>query len=264
VLAAAVLLGAGPLFADKTYSANKKANKLYNQGNYEKSLEQYDQALLESPGDSRLKMNKGSALYKLNDFGKAEESYHEAEEVKDPKARADLHYNLGNALYRQGESMEMHGNQQASEKYKAAVQEYIKALDFRPSDKDSKWNLQLTQLKIKNLENQQQNQQNKDQQGKDQQNQQDQDKQNRKQDKNSDKDKQDQDRQGQKQDQPDKNKDTGEKEKPQPQPSQQQDPQMEKKEAERLIEQFADDEDKLNKPPRKAGVAKTVAPEKDW
>ena len=264
-----------PAFADELYSKNKKANSLYQSKNYDGALKSYDNLILEFPVEQKLKMNKGSALYRLGDFDKAEEAYGQAKEIKDKKALAALYYNQGNAQFMEGERLGAQNGQQAMEKYKAALENYIKSLDVRPADRDAKWNVQLAQKKIKQMEQQQQKQQNnkdnkqnkdnKDQNKQDQkqqnQDKKNQDKQNQKQDQKNNNEKKQNDQQNQQQDQ---NKKDQEKQKPEPTPQQQKQEDMKKDEAKRIIEQFSDDDKELNKKPEKIGVAGQKKVEKDW
>lgn len=256
-----ILLIITSAFADATYNKNKKANKLYEQGKYAEALSLYEEALLEDPDEKKLSMNKGSAQYRLDDFNSAEESYKNALTVDDTKARADLLYNMGNIYHTQGDQLAPTGNPQAMEKYKAARDNYIKSLDLRPYDRDAKWNLQLTQLKIKELEKQQQQQQQQD--NKDQ-NKQDQDKQNQNQQQDK-KDQQQQDKQDQqkKDQQQQKPEDQQQEQKPQPKP-QKSEEDMKKEEAMRLLRQYADDDKELNKPQKKMRALMGKKPEKDW
>lgn len=270
-------------YADQAYTKNRKANKLYSQGKYAEALTLYDEALLESPQEKRLAANKGSSQYRLNEFDAAEESYKSALAVQDPKVQADIHYNLGNLYNMQGDQLAQSGDQKAMDKYKAARDSYIKSLDLRQSDRDAKWNLQLTQMKIKQLEQQQKqqqdnkdNQDNKDKQNKDDQKQ-NQD-QNQKQDQNKDKqDKQDNKEQQQDQQKQDEKKDQqqqqqqsqeqeqkDQQEKQQPQPKEQSKEDLQKEEALRLLMQYSDDDKDLNKPQKKIRAVGTKQPEKDW
>lgn len=253
-------------FADATYNKNKKANKLYEKGKYAEALSLYEEALVENPNEKKLSMNKGSAHYRLDDFTSAEESYKNALTVDDTKTRADLHYNMGNIYNMQGDQMLQTGNQQAMEKFKAARDSYIKSLDLRPNDKDAKWNLQLTQMKIKELEKQQQQQQDNKDQNKQDQNKQNQDQKQDKKDQQQ-KDKQDQQKKEEeekkKDQQQQKPEDQQQEQKPQPKP-QKSEENMEKEEAMRLLQQYADDDKDLNKPQKKMRALMGKKPEKDW
>lgn len=259
--------------ADEVYSKNRKANKLYKEKKYEDALKLYDDALLVSPSDNALKMNRGSALYRLGDFEKAEEMYSSALSSDDKKKRADAHFNLGNILFSKAQQMEQSGDQGATDKYKAALENYIQSLDLRPEDKDAKWNLQLAHQKVKQMQQQQQQQQqNQNKDNKDNKDKQDQDKNNQN---NQNQDKKEQEQQKENQDKQDKeNQDQQNKEDKQDQEQQQQKPQQQrqqeadkeeikKEEAERIIELYADDADSLNKPMKKTG-ARIPKPEKDW
>jgi tetratricopeptide (TPR) repeat protein len=152
---------------DEIYSKNENANKLYKKGEYEDALKLYEDALLLSPSEERLKANKGAAEYQMGNYEKAQESFKNSLSIKNKQKRADIHYNLGNTLFKHGEQLQKAGNPSAQEKYKAAIEEYIKTLDIRPNDTDTKWNLQLAHKRIQEIKQQQQQQQNSDKQNKD-------------------------------------------------------------------------------------------------
>ena len=275
---------ASAAFSDQLYTKNKKANQLYKKGEYKDALKMYEDLAVESPTEPKIKMNKGSALLQMDSLDRAEESYNSAATgLKDKKALADLYYNLGNAQYMQGEKLAAQQNQGASEKYKAALENYIKSLDLRPHDRDAKWNLQLANAKMKQMQNQQQKNQNdknkndkndkkQDQknqqqdQKKNDQNKQDQNKKDQNKDQQNKDNKQQQDKNNQDQQkqnaQNDKNKQ--DQQKPEPTPQQQKQEDMKKDEARKLIELYSDDEHDLNKKPEKAGVIGERKGEKDW
>ena len=281
-------------YADKIHELNSKANSLYKKGKYEEALALYEDALVRSPADKKLGMNKAAAQYQFGDFETAEATLRGADSLTDKKTMADLHYNLGNILYRQGEQMEASGGEGAMDKFKASRDEFIKSLDLKNSDRDSKWNLQMAQQKIKQME-QQQNKDNKDQdkdkkdqdkkdqdkkqdskdkkdQDKKDQDKKDQDKKDqdkKDQDKNSkdDQDKKDQDKKDQdkKEDSKDKKDQDNKDKKEEPQPSpQQKEKEMKQQEAKRLIEQFSDDAKELNKPKKQIGIIQGKSLDQDW
>lgn len=280
-----VITAAVHSYSDETYSKNKRGNNLYKNKEYKEALKVYDDALLLSPSDSRLKMNKGSTHYQLGEFDKAEEAYNAALSSENKQQRADAHYNMGNILFREGVQMYQQGPQQALEKFKSAYDHYVKSLEIRPSDTDTKWNLQLAHHVMKQLEQQQQQQQqqdqNKDQNNKDDKNKQDQNKNNQnqdqkdqqqQQDKKEDQNKQDQNKDQQKQDEQKQDqqnqqdqKDQKEQQQKQMQQSEMKEQQdLKKEEAKRIIEMYADDADTLNKPMTKQKAAGSRQPLQDW
>jgi Ca-activated chloride channel homolog len=265
------------VFADEVYAKNKKGNDYYKKEKFDDALKQYDDALLVAPSDTLLKMNRGSTLYRLGRFQEADSAYAGTLSMKNRRKLADAHYNLGNIQFKEGDMLMQGGGQGADEKFKSALQNYIAALDLRPDDKNAKWNIELTQRRIKQQEQQQKNQKNQDKnkdnkqdkkqnqndQDKNDQNKNKQDKQNQeKQDKKQDRDKKDNDKNNE-QNQNSKN-DQQQQEPPKPRPQDKKED-MKKKEAERIIMQFADDADSLNKPPKKKGFGLMQhKPEKDW
>lgn len=285
--ALAVFCTAGPLHADQLYSKNKKANQLYKKQHYADALKLYDDLSVEAPNEPKIKMNQGSAHYQMGDFDKAEESYNAAiPGLKDKKTLASAYYNLGNIHFMQGEQLGAQGKQEAMDKYKSALENYIKALDCSPRDRDAKWNLQLTSAKIKEMQNQQQKQ-NKNDQNKNDKNKNDKQNQQQNKDQKNDQNKKDQqnkdqqNKEQQKKDQQNKdnqnNKDQDQKnqnsqdnqqqqnqQKPQPQPAQRKQEDMKKDDARKLLELYSDDEHDLNKKPEKQGIAGQKKNEKDW
>jgi Ca-activated chloride channel family protein len=275
--------------ADQTYDKTSKANRLYEQGKYDEALELYNEALIENPEAKKLAANKGSALHRLGNYDEAVKSYQEALSIEDKQALAATYYNLGNTLVKKGDELHGAGDPSAMEQYKQARQNYIQSLDLKPHDTDTKWNLQLVQKRIEELkqqqqQQQQQNEQDKNKQDKDKNKDQQQDKnrqQNKdnqeQQDKNRQKEQNEQqDQQQQQQDeQRDRNQDQNhqqqqqqegdrqDEQKPRPRPGEQRED-MEKQEARRLLQQYADDEDQLNKPRREMKTGKTRDPERDW
>jgi len=250
--------------ADEAGAKNRKANKLYSKGQYEEALKLYDDALLLDPSNGKLKMNKGSALYRLEELDEAEKSYQDALASQlNKRTAADAHYNLGNIQYRQAEKLESAGDAaSARKKYSGALESYISTLKLRPKDADAKWNLQLARQKIDLMKEQQDRNQdeNKDQdkqQG--DQNQQKDNQQGDKDDKKDQKDKDPQDNKDQSDNNDQDNKDQQGQDNQQPRPDK---GDQKKEEAERLIEQYADDADTLNKP--KLQRARVRQPEKDW
>jgi len=255
--------------ADEVGAKNRKANKLYSKGQYEEALKLYDDALLLDPSNGKLKMNKGSAQYRLGDLDEAEKSYQDALSSQlNKKTAADAHYNLGNVRYKQAEKLESEGNAaSARKKYSGALESYVNTLKLRPNDAEAKWNLQLAHQKINLLKEQQDK--NQDDNNKDQQQEGDQNKQeNKGQSDNNNKDQQDkkdQDDNGQKDnkdqrgnnDQQDDKDQQGNEDRQQPDKGDQK-----KEEAQRMIEQYADDSDTLNKP--RYQRARIKQPEKDW
>jgi tetratricopeptide (TPR) repeat protein len=247
--------------ADEVGNRNRRANRLFSKGDYEEALRLYGEALQFDPSDGKLNMNRGSALYRLDEFDEAERAYLDAlsQLPQDQRrALADAHYNLGNIQFRQGEQLESAGDiSSARGKYSQALENYINTLKLRPNDKDAKWNLELAHQKVDMLEQMQDQQPEQNDDGDDGDD--------RQQQGGDGKD----DEQEQEQDSPDnqegdgQNDDEQEQEQNrQPEPQEQEEQDMRREEAERLIDQFSDDAEELNRPPQRKG--KIRQPERDW
>jgi tetratricopeptide (TPR) repeat protein len=91
LLLLAIALFSLNLHAADTVSSFDAANKLYEQGKYADAVAAYDQ-LLKSGDTAAVYYNRGNALFKLNQLGRAIASYRQAQSLapRDPDLRANL------------------------------------------------------------------------------------------------------------------------------------------------------------------------------
>ncbi len=174
----------GWTFLDPVAKKNEEGNALFEKGEYEAALRRYLEAQQEARTRPELHFNAGDALYKQGKYAEALQEMGRATEGTPPDMSAAAHYNLGNALFRQ-------------EKFQEAVGAYKKSLELNSDDIDAKINLELALEKLD--QNQQDKNQNQDQQ--DQQDNQDQQDQQDNQDNQDNQDQQDQQNQQDQQDQ---------------------------------------------------------------
>ena len=153
----------GWTFLDPVAKKNEEGNALFEKGEYEAALRRYLEAQQEGRPRPELHFNAGDALYKQGKYAEAMQEMGRATEGTHPDMSAAAHYNLGNALFRQ-------------ERFQEAVGAYKKSLELKPDDIDAKINLELALEKLnQNQQNQQDNQdQNQNQDEQDQQDKQDQ------------------------------------------------------------------------------------------
>lgn len=162
----------GIAFAQKENRLLRSGNSSYKEGKFTDAEKSYRKALELNKNSYKGKFNLGTAVYKEKNFEESAKIYEDLSNQKmDPKARADVYYNLGNSL------ME-------AKKYDQSVMAYMKSLLSNPEDKDTKYNLEYA----KAMQKKQQEQQKKDQQNKKNQDKKDQD-QKDKQDQNKDQNK---------------------------------------------------------------------------
>ena len=146
---AAILLSGAtpPSWADTVYNRYLVGEGSYQKEEYDKALNSFIDAQIESPENALLKYNIANAHYKTRNYDEAIKSYLDvAATAKDVSLEEKSYYNLGNCLYRQGKLPE-------------AVEYYKKALELDPEDQDAKYNLEFVREEIKRRMNEAKNRQ---------------------------------------------------------------------------------------------------------
>jgi Ca-activated chloride channel family protein len=126
LLVASILLP----FGGSAHRRTEEGNRHYAAEEYEAALRAYTEAQVEAPQAAELYYNIGNVLYREGDFAGAAEAYTRALLTAPESLVQGAAYNLGNARYRLGE-------------YDEAVSAYERALLDDPSDADAKRNLEL-------------------------------------------------------------------------------------------------------------------------
>lgn len=160
-VSAALLALACLLPADRAHASPASAASAYRQGDFAKAQREYSDAAARDPGQPLLKFDTGTAAYKAGNYPLAAQEFKaslEAEKSGSAKRLAeqqDAYYDLGNALYREGERSEKSDVQRTIGNWSAAVKAYDAALQLRADDADSKFNRELVSRKLAELERQQ-------------------------------------------------------------------------------------------------------------
>jgi Ca-activated chloride channel homolog len=123
---------------------NQKGITAYQQGKFTEALQDFLSAKGLKAEAPQLKNNTAAALYQLKKYQEALDEFSHLDPAKLGTARADFHYNLGNAYFRLGQ-------------YPKALECYKQCLLLHPDDLQGKKNFELTLKKIQ--EQQQQDQQ---------------------------------------------------------------------------------------------------------
>jgi len=143
VPACALLLAlalAPPLLASAR-SKNEQGNRLYEEKKYDEALKRYTEAQLEAPDSPQLHYNLGNVLFRKGDLEKARDEYRRALAAANPALDPRAVYNMGNTFLSQ-------------QQYRDAVSAYQRALKLNPSDADAKRNLELALLRMKQQQQQ--------------------------------------------------------------------------------------------------------------
>lgn len=110
--------------------------------------------------------NHGVTAYRTNDFTGAAATFEQSTATPDRPLQAKAFYNFGNAQYRLGQAAESQSLEQALPVFKKSLQAYERALAANPQDADAKFNHDLVQKKIAELEKKQEQQRQQQQQQK--------------------------------------------------------------------------------------------------
>ncbi len=147
-------------YADSARVATTQGNKLYGQGNFNKAINKYDDALTESPQALRPKFNKANSFYRLDDLSKAMDLYREvAAESKDMGLVARAKYNLGNSYFQQGIKQRDSDPQKAIDDLETAISSWRSALDLEPQNKKAAKNIGVARVISMDIMDQLKNQQ---------------------------------------------------------------------------------------------------------
>ena len=218
----------------------RNGNGLFNDKKYTEAEIEYRKALEANPSSEIATYNLGAALYKQQKWNDSRNEYRKIVQASSDSLRAaHAWHNLGNISFQE-------------KNYAQSIEEYKNALRRNPKDDETRYNLRLAQLLLK----QQQEQQNQDKND-------DKDQQDKNKDQQKDQ-KQDQQEQNNNQNNQDKNKDQQEQNKPQQQQPQQS--QMSKENAQQILDAIQQDERDTQEKVQKALMQqqKRKKTDKEW
>jgi Ca-activated chloride channel homolog len=133
----------------------------YNQGDFDRALENFREELKHDPDSPTINFNLGDANYRLQKYDEAFEAYSKAMVSSDLALQEKAYYNAGNSLFMEGNHAQ-DLEQQLSNYYDARYQ-YHQALNRDPGDEQAKKNLRLLEDRIKDAEKQKEEQQRRQQ-----------------------------------------------------------------------------------------------------
>ena len=124
----------------------------YRGGQFEEAYQKFQDTLKAHPqtgAADKLQFDTGAAAYKLQDYGKALDSFSQALLSPDKGLQEKSHYNLGNTLYQRGEQQQ--GDEKKLTDWNNALQHYEQAMKLEPQDKEAKENEEFVRKKIAEL-----------------------------------------------------------------------------------------------------------------
>lgn len=152
LLCSVCLVSTQHAFSQTSNSFIRKGNQLYKQGDYDKSLSEYERAVKLEPQNPLANFNFGNALFRKEKWEDAQKNFENViANSKDNNIREMAFYNKGVALTKQ-------------KKLEESIEAYKSALRLNSNDEDARINLQKALLELKKQnESQNQNEQKQEQ-----------------------------------------------------------------------------------------------------
>ena len=145
------LLPPAPGQAASPYQAVQQGNALYQSGKYAEAAAQYSSASQTLPDVAEIHFNQGNAAYKQQDYRTAREHYTQALQTADRTLEGRVKYNLGNVEYQQA-LQNLQQPQAAMPHLRSAMTYYRDSLDVDPQQQDARYNLELSHLLLRKLQ----------------------------------------------------------------------------------------------------------------
>ena len=156
-IAPAVLVAAGlalTAFSGTAHASASDAEKSYLRGDFARADSEYAASARKRPTEAKLQFNVGAAAYKSGDFKTATTAFQSAIKAGAPLVQQGAYYNLGNTEYRVGQQTQQAQPQTTIAHWQAAMKSYDAALQMHPGDADAKFNRDLVQRKLAQLQHQ--------------------------------------------------------------------------------------------------------------
>lgn len=129
----------------------KHGNLLYNKGKFDDALKEYEKAFLKSQDSDIVNFDMGTALYKTNDYKAAMSHFERSLVTEDKSLEQKINYNIGNAKYKYGISMEQDNLDEAINSLEDSLKRYENAITLDEKDKDAKYNYEFVKKELERL-----------------------------------------------------------------------------------------------------------------
>ncbi|MDB6124176.1 MAG: Mg-chelatase subunit ChlD [Pedosphaera sp.] len=143
------------------WSSPAKALREYEAGKYDEALKEFRQSIEKKKDDQRLHFNAGTAAYQSKQFEEAAKQFNETLNSPDLQLQQRAYYNLGNTMFRMGQTSQDPSKKQ--EAWESSLKHFESALKLNQQDPDAKFNQQFVEKQLEELKKQQQQQQQQNQ-----------------------------------------------------------------------------------------------------
>jgi tetratricopeptide (TPR) repeat protein len=159
IVIAVIVTGLTVLVWGKTWRT-ARANRLFAEGKTDQAVTGYQRLLTGAPDSPAVLNNLGLCLYRQGKYDAAAEYFRKALKAAsgrpgESRLLNNIHYNLGNSLFKQAAGSKP---DQAYNLYSEALSAYRQAIAAGRSDRNAKYNYELTRLRVDQARQQQQQQ----------------------------------------------------------------------------------------------------------
>ena len=149
---AAVALAAVSVAWLDPHATARETSRLYASGKFDDAAGKYNEALVDRPDSPLLHFNLGDALYRQGKFTDAVNALQQVPGTDADSTRtARVAYNIGNAKYRLAQAAEASDPKSALGLYAEAIVAYRRAMGAAPDDVDAKFNHEFVARKMDDL-----------------------------------------------------------------------------------------------------------------
>ena len=149
---AAVALAAVSVAWLDPHATAREASRLYASGKFDDAAGKYNEAIVDRPDSPLLHFNLGDALYRQGKFTDAVNALQQVPGTDADSTRtARVAYNIGNAKYRLAQAAEASDPKSALGLYAEALAAYRRAMGAAPDDVDAKFNHEFVARKMDDL-----------------------------------------------------------------------------------------------------------------
>ena len=146
------VISCGPALAESKEQLVKTGNALFSSGKYDEAIRSYDEAAVNDPESPVIYFNKGTALYKKEDYSSAIDAFKlAAVKTKDIALEAKSKFNLGLCFFREGERQKDSDLKKTLEAYGSSVQSFQEALKLNPEFTEAAENIEMVRLMMKSV-----------------------------------------------------------------------------------------------------------------
>lgn len=158
ILFTLLLIGLVPVgaFAESAGSLVQSGNKAFAQKDYAAALDKFEKAVEVKPDSAVALFNKGAALYKVELYDEALETFEQAADRarvrNDRRLEARSRYNMGNSSFQRAALLRRENPASALAEYKRSSSYFQAAVKLDPNLSDAASNLELSRITAKELE----------------------------------------------------------------------------------------------------------------